>query len=91
MCLRITAETSEIDVVLLRRKGIFVIESKITQAGFLVMKSPAYWTAMLRIKVKSFYNPYKTEQSTHIKWLGQYLQNSVPFVFCHCIFRSGTN
>lgn len=79
-------ETSEIDVVFITQKGIFVIESKNYSGWIFGGEKSAYWTAMLPDKSKNrFYNPIK-QNSTHIKWLGQYLQNSVPLVFCHCIF-----
>ena len=71
-------ETSEIDVVFITQKGIFVIESKDYSGWIFGGEKSAYWTAMLPDKSKNrFYNPIK-QNSTHIKWLGQYLQNSVP-------------
>ena len=71
-------ETSEIDVVFITQKGIFVIESKNYSGWIFGGEKSAYWTAMLPDKSKNrFYNPIK-QNSTHIKWLGQYLQNSVP-------------
>ncbi len=71
-------ETSEIDVVFITQKGIFVIESKNYSGWIFGDEKSAYWTAMLPDKSKNrFYNPIK-QNSTHIKWLGQYLQNSVP-------------
>lgn len=71
-------ETSEIDVVFITQKGIFVIESKNYSGWIFGDEKSVYWTAMLPDKSKNqFYNPIK-QNSTHIKWLGQYLENSIP-------------
>lgn len=71
-------ETSEIDVVYITQKGIFVIESKNYSGWIFGDEKSAYWTAMLPNKTKNrFYNPIK-QNKTHIKWLGQYLNGEVP-------------
>ena len=66
-------ETSEIDVLFITQKGIFVIESK-NYSGWIFGSEDQYkWTMMLTNKEKhSFYNPIKQNQ-THIKWLKNYL------------------
>lgn len=71
-------ETTEIDVVYITQKGIFVIESKNYSGCIFGDEKSAYWTAMLPNKQKNrFYNPIIQNQS-HLKWLGQYLENNVP-------------
>lgn len=71
-------ETSEIDVVFITQKGIFVIESK-NYSGWIFgdEKSP-YWTASLPNKMKNkFYNPI-LQNKTHIKWLDKFLGGEIP-------------
>lgn len=71
-------ETSEIDVLFITQKGIFVIESK-NYSGWIFgdEKSP-FWTAMLPNKEKNrFYNPIK-QNISHMKWLKQYLEEDIP-------------
>lgn len=71
-------ETSEIDVVFITQKGIFVIESKNYSGWIFGDEKSAYWTAMLPNKSKNkFYNPIKQNQS-HIKWLGEFLGSDIP-------------
>lgn len=71
-------ETSEIDVVFITQKGIFVIESKNYSGWIFGDEKSAYWTAMLPNKEKNrFYNPIK-QNETHIKWLRQYLSEDIP-------------
>ncbi|MBS6763242.1 MAG: NERD domain-containing protein [Clostridium sp.] len=71
-------ETSEIDVLFITQKGIFVIESKNYSGWIFGDEKAAYWTAMLPNKEKKrFYNPIK-QNKTHIKWLGQYLKEEIP-------------
>lgn len=71
-------ETSEIDVVFITQKGIFVIESK-NYSGWIFgdEKSP-YWTVSLPNKMKNrFYNPV-LQNKTHIKWLDKLLGGEIP-------------
>lgn len=71
-------ETSEMDVLFITRKGIFVIESKNYSGWIFGDERSAYWTASLPNSMKNkFYNPIKQNRS-HIKWLGQYLKDTVP-------------
>ena len=71
-------ETSEIDVVFITQKGIFVIESKNYSGWIFGDEKDTYWTAMLPNREKNrFYNPIK-QNRTHIKWLGQYLGEDIP-------------
>ena len=53
-------ETSEIDVLFITQKGIFVIESKNYSGWIFGDEKAGYWTAMLPNKEKNrFYNPTK--------------------------------
>lgn len=71
-------ETSEIDVMFITQKGIFVFESKNYSGWIFGDESAQYWTAMLPNKEKNkFYNPIKQNQ-THIKWLKEYVGNDIP-------------
>lgn len=72
-------ETSEIDLVYITQKGIFVIESKNYSGWIFGSESDYYWTQSLpNGKKNRFYNPI-LQNRTHIKWLLQYLGEEVPF------------
>ena len=70
--------TSEIDVLFVTQKGIFVIESK-NYSGWIFGDEDSYqWTATLANGTKNrFYNPIK-QNRTHIKWLRAQLGRDVP-------------
>lgn len=71
-------ETSEIDVLFITQKGIFVIESKNYSGWIFGDEKAAYWTATLPNGSKNrFFNPIK-QNNTHIKWLRQYLGDDIP-------------
>lgn len=71
-------ETSEIDVLYITQKGIFVIESKNYSGWIFGNEKSTYWAAMLSNRQKNrFYNPVK-QNRTHIKWLNQYLEGRFP-------------
>ena len=71
-------ETSEIDVVYITQKGIFVFESKNYSGWIFGDEKGMYWTVSLPNGQKNrFYNPIK-QNRTHLKWLGQFLGNEVP-------------
>lgn len=70
--------TTEIDVLFITQKGIFVIESKNYSGWIFGNERDQYWTAMLPNKQKNkFYNPIK-QNNTHIKWLEKYLVDKTP-------------
>ncbi|RHV63125.1 MULTISPECIES: NERD domain-containing protein [Clostridia] len=71
-------ETSEVDVLFITQKGIFVIESK-NYSGWIFGNENQYkWTMMLPNKeTYSFYNPIKQNQ-THMKWLKNYIGADIP-------------
>lgn len=71
-------ETSEIDVLFITQKGIYVIESKNFSGWIFGDEKAGYWTAMLPNKLKNkFYNPIK-QNKTHMKWLEKYLDDDIP-------------
>ena len=71
-------ETSEIDLLYITQKGIFVFESKNYSGWIFGDEKSQKWTMMLTNKEKhSFYNPIKQNQ-THIKWLRSYIGEEIP-------------
>ncbi len=79
-------ETSEIDVVYITKKGIFVFESKNYSGWIFGDERQTYWTATLPNREKNrFYNPVKQNQ-THIKWLGEYLSDPGIPLFSVIVF-----
>ena len=79
-------ETSEIDVLYITQKGIFVIESKNYSGWIFGDEKQVYWTAMLANKQKNrFYNPIK-QNRTHIKWLREYLSDETVPLYSIIVF-----
>ncbi len=71
-------ETTEIDVVYITQKGIFVIESKNYSGWIFGNEMQRYWTASLVNGTKnSFYNPI-LQNKMHIKWLDSFLNHEIP-------------
>lgn len=71
--------TSEIDLLFITEKGIFVIESKNYSGWIFGSEEQFKWTASLPGGHKEhFYNPIKQNRS-HIKWLANYLGENTPF------------
>lgn len=71
-------ETSEIDLLYITQKGIFVFESKNYSGWIFGDEKSQKGTMMLPNKEKhSFYNPIKQNQ-THIKWLRSYIGEEIP-------------
>ena len=70
--------TSEIDVVYITQKGIFVFESKNYSGWIFGNEKQQNWTAMLPNKQKNrFYNPIM-QNNTHLKWMRKYLGEDIP-------------
>jgi len=66
--------TSEIDVLVAHKKGIYVIESKNYSGWIFGSDNQQQWTQMLNKNTKErFYNPIR-QNKTHIKALSEYLQ-----------------
>lgn len=78
-------ETSEIDVIMIYKSGIYVFESKNYSGWIFGTESNKMWTQTLpngRFSRKErFYNPIM-QNRTHIKWLKKYLTPADPI---HCI------
>ncbi len=71
-------ETSEIDVLFITQKGIFVFESKNYSGWIFGDEKSRNWTAMLPNRQKNqFYNPIM-QNKTHMKWLGNYVGEDIP-------------
>ncbi len=71
-------ETSEIDLVYITQKGVFVLESKNYSGWIFGNETEMYWTASLSNGQKNrFYNPIKQNRS-HIKWLRGVVGEDVP-------------
>lgn len=71
-------DTSEIDVLFITQKGIFVIESKNYSGWVFGNEADRFWTVSLPNGQKHrFYNPIKQNRS-HVKWLSRYLADGTP-------------
>lgn len=71
-------ETSELDVIFITQKGIFVFESKNYSGWIFGDEKGQKWTAMLPNKQKNyFYNPIK-QNKTHLKWMRSFVGDDVP-------------
>ena len=69
--------TSEIDLLFITQKGIFVIESKNYSGWIFGNEKHGFWTASFPGGQKNkFYNPIK-QNKTHIKWLKNYLGGDI--------------
>lgn len=77
--------TSEIDLVFITQKGIFVMESKNYSGWIFGRESDPYWTQSLPNRTKyRFYNPI-WQNDSHIKWLRCFLSQDVP-MFSFIVF-----
>lgn len=78
-------ETSEVDVVFITQKGIFVFESKNYSGWIFGDEKSSKWTVMLPNKQKNqFYNPI-LQNKTHVKWMKKYVGEDIP-VFSIIVF-----
>lgn len=70
--------TSEIDVLFITQKGIFVIESKNYSGWIFGDEKGRNWTAMLANGEKNqFYNPILQNRS-HLKWMEKFIGADIP-------------
>ncbi|WP_370863831.1 nuclease-related domain-containing protein [Ruthenibacterium lactatiformans] len=86
---RENGETSEIDVLYITQKGIFVIESKNYSGYIFGSENNHNWTSTLyagkdqlgrkKVEHHQFYNPVK-QNNTHIKTLMHYLNVDIPML-----------
>lgn len=71
-------ETSELDVIFITQKGIFIFESKNYSGWIFGDEKSKNWTMMLPNKQKSqFYNPI-LQNKTHLKWMKAYVGSEIP-------------
>ena len=71
-------EYSEIDVLFITQKGIYVIESKNYSGWIFGDEKSMYWTASLPNGQKNrFYNPIK-QNASHLKWLASVVADDIP-------------
>lgn len=71
-------ETTEIDVVFITQKGIFVFESKNYSGWIFGDETSRNWTAFLPNGQKNhFYNPIM-QNRTHLKWIKHFVGDDVP-------------
>lgn len=71
-------ETTEIDLLFITAKGIFVLESKNYSGWIFGSESQHKWTVSFPNGAKErFYNPIKQNRA-HCKWLRRYLGDGTP-------------
>jgi hypothetical protein len=79
-------KTSEIDLLMIHEKGIFVFESKNYSGWIFGSAEQLNWTQSLPNKEKhQFYNPIRQNQ-THIKALSEYLNIPVSSFTSYIVF-----
>lgn len=72
-------ETTEIDLIYVTQKGLFVIESKNCSGWIFGDNRSQYWTSCLpNGEHYRLYNPIK-QNNAHIKWLSKYLSYYTSF------------
>lgn len=76
-------ETTEIDVLMISRKGIFVFESKNYSGWIFGTDTQRYWYQTLpagrgRSHKEKFYNPV-FQNNTHVKYLKSLIGDKIPF------------
>ena len=76
-------ETSEIDVLMISRKGVFVFESKNYSGWIFGTDNQRYWYQTLpagrrRSHKEKFYNPI-FQNNTHVKYLKSLIGEQIPF------------
>ena len=70
--------TSEIDVLLLTTRGVFVIESKNYSGWIFGNEGDRQWTQCLNARTKNrFYNPIWQNRG-HVRWLREFLADDTP-------------
>lgn len=69
-------ETTEIDVLYITPKGIFVFESKNYSGWIFGKEQDKYWTVTYAKGKNTLYNPIK-QNNAHITWLKTYLRSDI--------------
>ncbi len=71
-------ETTEIDVLYITQKGIFIFESKNYSGWIFGDEKSRNWTASLPNGQKNrFFNPI-IQNKVHLKWMGKYIGEDIP-------------
>ena len=84
-------KTSEIDLLMIHEKGIFVFESKNYSGWIFGNVSQLNWTQSLQNGEKHhFYNPIRQNQ-THIKALSEYLNMPISSFTSYIVFSERCN
>lgn len=79
-------KTTEIDVLMLHEKGIFVFESKNYSGWIFGSEDQLNWTQSLQGGSKNkFYNPIR-QNRTHIKALSEYLEKPMSEFISYIVF-----
>ena len=78
-------KTSEIDLVMVHEKGVFVFESKNYGGWIYGSIEDLNWTQMFPDRKSLFYNPVRQNQN-HIKALSQYLQMPERCFYSYIVF-----
>ncbi len=79
-------KTSEIDLIMVHEKGIYVFESKNYSGWIFGNEDQLQWTQTLSSGQKNqFYNPIRQNQ-THIKALSQYLNIPATAFYSYIVF-----
>lgn len=82
--------TTEIDVIMIHEKGVYVFESKNYNGWIFGTETQQYWTQSLKAgngqsQKFQFFNPIM-QNETHVNWLGKYLSElRRDIVFYSCI------
>lgn len=75
-------KTSEVDVIMIYKSGIYVFESKNYSGWIFGNENDKTWTQTLnsgrRVHKEHFYNPIM-QNHTHIKWLRELLKSEIGF------------
>lgn len=85
-------ETTELDIILLHKTGIYVFESKNYSGWIFGSETHQYWTQTLPIahgesQKTQFYNPI-LQNKGHIKWLRLYLNDSSIPIYSYIVFSN---
>ncbi len=72
--------TSEVDIVLITQKGVFVFESKNYSGWIFGDEKNKNWAVSLPNGEKNqFYNPIM-QNKTHLKWMSNFVGEDIPFM-----------
>ena len=79
-------ETTEVDLIYITKKGLFIIESKNYSGWIFGRERDRYWTQSMPDRSKNrFFNPILQNRG-HIKWLKDFLHNETIPCFSLIVF-----